>query len=423
MINPLNKETCGAWIIHHGRKVALDTNGAAEFPALDEAAKCATLLAKLGETGQAIVTLDEAKAVAKTSGINPRHELNGLLAELEKKRLIQQGSGSVELLGVTQRGALAHAADFFEDAQPSKFERGSIILGELSSQAPVSRRTAKEYVGDTCELSSKDATDFLEKAEALTFVDGEGQGEDGLIFNGHLFRKDHARKAAAVLASLTEVEQRLVNEADALLKSRGCMTYSQLNHVLGETLFEKLQAAGVYDLSLVINEKGDHGFITSPAAFHKFVDPLVDDSFDLAKSLVAALSYGMHQRSASQGRITMLEALLRKLINGYEVGPATAIAHDYRALETSRVVKLRADGRYQSRFWMRLLKREVGELALQVLLTGDATKESLNIMPNAPMSGYEAPEVSRRRTRRSQTPLSKRGTLDVLDAVRSGGGI
>jgi len=71
---------------------------------------------------------------------------------------------------------------------------------------------------------------------------------------------------------------------------------------------------------------------------------------------------------------------------------------------------------------MRLLMREVGELALQVLLTGDATTESLRIMPNVPISDYAEPEVARRRTRRSQTPLSRRGTLDVLDAVRSGGG-
>jgi hypothetical protein len=39
MSSSTTKETTGAWVIHHGRKLVLDANGPAEFPALDEAAK------------------------------------------------------------------------------------------------------------------------------------------------------------------------------------------------------------------------------------------------------------------------------------------------------------------------------------------------------------------------------------------------
>ncbi len=49
-------ENNGAWIVHHGRKLALDANGAAEFSAIDEAAKAASLLAKLGETNEVTLT-------------------------------------------------------------------------------------------------------------------------------------------------------------------------------------------------------------------------------------------------------------------------------------------------------------------------------------------------------------------------------
>ena len=41
-----NKETVGAWIIHHGRKIAMDAYGASEFPVMDEAAKAANLLSR-----------------------------------------------------------------------------------------------------------------------------------------------------------------------------------------------------------------------------------------------------------------------------------------------------------------------------------------------------------------------------------------
>ena len=90
--------------------------------------------------------------------------------------------------------------------------------------------------------------------------------------------------------------------------------------------FDKLVAAGVYSLNQVTNRaEQPRSYVDSPSAFHKFVDPMVDDCFDLAKALVAALTYGMRARSASQGRISMLPALLGKLIGGSEIGPATAI--------------------------------------------------------------------------------------------------
>jgi hypothetical protein len=36
-------QVTGAWIVHHRRKIALDANGASEFPVLDEAGKAADL--------------------------------------------------------------------------------------------------------------------------------------------------------------------------------------------------------------------------------------------------------------------------------------------------------------------------------------------------------------------------------------------
>lgn len=421
--NSLTKETQGAWIIHHGRKLAMDATGAAEFPAIDEASKAATLLAKLSEGNQTTLALAEVKAVAVASGINPRHELNGLLAELGKKRLLDVSASEISILGFTQRGALAHASDLFEDAEPSPYERSSIALAELSSRAPIQRKLAKEYLSDTCKLTKGDTVDFLQKAEAINFVDSEGEGDEGLVFNGNLFRRDAAEKSAKVLTSLSDADQRLVQRAEAAIRTSGCLPFKAIESILGEALFEKLRAAGLYDVNLVINEAGHHGFITTPSAFHKFVDPMVDDSFDMAKALVAALSYGMHQRSSSQGKIRMLDALLRKLIRGNSVGPATAIGQDYRALEISRVVKLTPDSQFPNRYWMRLLKPEVGQLALQVLLTGDASGESLRLMPDVPMSGYVGPEETRSRARRQQSGLSKKGMRDVLEAVRTGGSI
>jgi len=69
---------------------------------------------------------------------------------------------------------------------------------------------------------------------------------------------------------------------------------------------------------------------------------------------------------------------------------------------------------------MTLLKREVGQLALQVLTQGDAYTSSLTSLTIAPMSGYIGPEESRTTVRRRQSTTSKRMTRDVLEAVRGG---
>lgn len=415
------KENTGAWVIHHGKKLVLDSNGPAEYPAIDQAAKAATLLAKLGETSEATVSKTAVKAIATASGLNPHYELDGLLGVLQKKRLVDVSGDEITVLGVTTRGALGHAADLFEEAEPSRYERAALELGDAVSIEPIRRKEVAEAVGDKHRLASGQVADFLNRAEQIGFVDSEGEGDDRLLFNGNLFKRDSVQKTARVLSSLNTAEEAKVQTVRDMLQKSGCVRFEEVEKVLGVQLFEKLRAAGLYDINIVGNEIGEHAYVTSPAAFHKFVNPMVDDIFDMAKALVSALTYGITARSPSMGRIALPTVLISRLIGGSEIGPATAIGADYRVLELNRVVALRRDTRYPDRFHMRLLKREVGELALQVLTTGDASAESLTILPGSPMSSYTGPEHARVAVRKKQTPMSRRRTQDVLDAVRGGG--
>lgn len=416
----LNKETKGAWVVHHGRKLLQYAGGAAEFPAIDEAAKAASLLARLSESQQATLSKSKVKAVATGAALNPGYELDGLLSVLERKRLVEVAGEEVTILGVTTRAALTHAADMFDDGQPNTAEQASLGIAERVSEGPARQSELFEEVGDDYQLSTGETRDLFDSIEQVGFVDSEDLGGDRLLFNGNLFRRDNISKASRVLASLNSREQQKMSEASELLQQSGCVPFESFERKLGGELFEKLRAAGVYDLNIVGNEFGEHIYVTAPGAFHKFVDPLVDDCFDLAKSLVAALTYGMTKRSSSQGRISQISVLLGRLISGYEVGPATAIGQDYRVLELSRVVELRQDEQRKQLFFMRLLKREVGELALQVLTTGDAAEEALKVLPSTPISIYTGPEEARVRTRRSQKSPSKRQTRDVLEALRGG---
>lgn len=417
----IDKETQGAWIVHHGRKIALDVGAPAEFPALDETAKATELLIRLGESEETTLGKKEVEAVARAAHLNPRSELPHFLQILEKRRLIDRAADEVRVLGLTNRAALRHAADMLADAEPSPFELAAIDLGELTSKAPQNLDEAKEYIGDNHAISTSDTEDFIQRSVRLGFVDFEGEGKEGLLFNGNLFKRDTVAKSNAVLSSLSSEEQGKVTEFSDMLKRHGCILADRADEVLGRTLFEKLKAAGVFEVNTVSNEHGDHAFVNSPGAFHKFVNPLIDDSFDLAKALVTALTYGLTQRSSSQGRIISIDWLLGALIRGRTVGPATAIGNDYRVLEQSRVVQV-IPGQ-NGMFSMRLLKKEVGVLALQVLKNGDANAESVRVAPGSPMSGYVGPETNRAETRRRQKAPSKRATRDVISALRGGRGI
>jgi hypothetical protein len=199
------------------------------------------------------------------------------------------------------------------------------------------------------------------------------------------------------------------------------LTHEQVEKVLGVPLLEKLNAIAMYDISVVSNDREDVGYVTRPAAFDKYGNSLADDALDLAKAMVASLTYGMTRRRASEGRITTIVRLLKALIRGEWIGAASAIGQDYRALEMRRVVETKPGERYGA--YMRLLKREVGEMALAVIQSGDTSEKSLPNFSGLCVTSYSGPEANREVRRKKQRIDSKRATADIITTLRTGGTI
>ena len=418
----MEKYDRGAWIIHHGRKIHGNTGGGAEYSAIDIAAKSASLLARMSENDETTLTADRVKILAKAGGLNPKMELRPCLEQLKDQSVITESAGGdVAILGVTVRTTLLHAENIFKNNEPSAYEKASLELGEFTSSAPVKRKHAAEFIGDTCELTRGDTDDFLNQAAEIGFVDHEADGGDPILFNGNLFRRDTARKTEKIMSSLSGREATLTLEFSEKLTKQGAIPSQEAEKMLGDTLMSKLRAAGVFDENVVANERGEHSFITAPGAFHKYANPLAEDAFDQAKALVAALSYGMSESPERRGRIFSISLLLRKMLNGREVGSAPAIGQDYRALELEGVVTIRRDG-YQC--YMSLRKMDVGQIAYDVLTQGDATATVIDKFPGASMTSYQNPEASRTKFRqKKQTEPSRKHTRDLLSALRSHGGL
>lgn len=230
----IQKQTDGAWIIHHGQKVAADVDGASEFPALDTAAKAASLLSQLAATDEITIAKPQVEALGKAAKLNPKTELPSLLDILEKKKLVDVGKkGDVSVLGITSRATLQHASDIFYEQDPTKEEKASLALAEEGSKEPVPAKRMREYIEDTYKISKSSTSDFLSRAEVIGFVDAEGKSDDKLYFNGNLFRRDNVSKTRRVLDSLSEAEGKKAAEIEALLIKNGCVGLDEAEKVLG----------------------------------------------------------------------------------------------------------------------------------------------------------------------------------------------
>jgi hypothetical protein len=226
-------------------------------------------------------------------------------------------------------------------------------------------------------------------------------------------------KQKAILESLNRTDQQHVIELTEKLKISGCLPKSEAIAILGVQLYSKMGSIGFIDENSIGNEAGTYSFITRPAAFSKFTNSLADDAFDLAKAFVTSLTYGMTTSPHGRGRIRMIEALMKKLLEGGYVGPATAIGHDYNVLEMRGVVEVRPSG--DGRFYMRLLKREVGQLALMVITEGEAGGNSLLELPGVSAIRYNGPEINRSVIRKNQTGPMKKSVAHLLSSLRTGG--
>lgn len=416
----MDKKTQGAWIVHHAEKLKTVTHADTEFEQINFAGKCGILLSSLSSDAQYQLNNDRVDALARAANINVRTELPAFLGELARQRIISKGSSGIEVLGMGAGSILEHTSRIFDESSPKKKEEAAIELSEKCSLLPMDEQNAKEFISDSFKLDATNTDELFHNVECIGFVDSEeAYSNNKLFFNGNLFRGADSKKAYSIINSMGQAEASKLQEINDMLSKDGCLSAQLVKKVLGNDLYIKAQSIALFDVNVVGNESGKHEFVTKPSAFNKFSNSTVEDAFDLAKAFVTSLTYGMTSSSTGRGRIQMITALLSKLIRGDWVGPATAIGQDYQILEMKGVVKV--EQVVGNRCRMRLLKREVGTLALQVINEGDASQNSLESLPSVSITTYQAPELSRQLTRKNQTVPMKRNVGEILNQLRTGG--
>lgn len=408
----------GAWLVHHSQKLQATTNQ--DFDAIAFAGKCGTLLSAISAESQAQLPQKKVAALAKANQISPKTEMPAILTELTRQKLILPGVGGYEVLGLGGQAILEHTSTIFGESAREQHEDAVLEVSEIASESPLTEKAMSEFISDTFKLTNRDVVNALQLGQTIGFFDSENiSTTEKLIFNGNLFRREDAKKINAVLSSLKAGEKTLVVELNDKLQKAGCIPLDTASKMLGKELFSTLHSIGMFDVSVVGNEGGKNYFVTRPAAFSKFTNSIADDALDLAKALVASLTYGMTISSYYRGRITMISALMNKLIAGGTVGPATAIGNDYQALEYKGVVKVTPSS--GGMFTMSLLKPEIGRLALSVIQSGDITSESIPNLPGAKVTEYINPEKIRVIARKDSAEGVRLGARNLLNEIRTGG--
>lgn len=420
----MDKKITGSWLIHHTNKLQ-NVNNQAGYENTYMAGKAGILLSAISADKQLVIDDSRLKVLATAANINVKFELPPLLQVLEDKELIDKGTKGIAVLGVTSASTLQHTADIFEGLGPSPTEMAALSLAEIASNEPVRNNEAAEALGDEFKLGKQDVNSLLHDAEQIGFVDAEKIGSDEkLFFNGNLFRRDTTKKIKLVLDSLTVQEQSKLTELSEMLKKHACVEVESAKALLGDVLFKKVSAIGLFDLNVVSNAKESVGYLTLPSAFSKYSTAMIDDAFDLAKAFVSSITYGMTKSSYERGQIQMVDKLLSALVRGESVGPVRAIAQDYKVLELKGVVEV-TNGSKNGRSgpMLKLLKKEVGELALQAIRVGDVSEHSLSSLPTAAVTSFSGPEHNREKARRLQIETNPKTTNDMLSVLRKGGGV
>lgn len=409
----LNSETVGAWLLHHDQK--LTTSQTTEFETIALAGRAARLLSAVSREVEWDVPMTRVNELARANGIRA-HEVAGLLGALKSQGLVDVAANSISVLGVSQARLLHHAEAVFEANGPDEIERASIKLAELSSKKPLSKRDCSEQLSDEFHLSSSETNELFDLAENIGFVDYEQLADERIYFNGTLFRRDIASKAKAVFETLSREEAEKLAELDSALSSRGCIPLSRAKQMLGDTLWSKLLQIGYLEVSTITNESGDASFVMKPSALAKYVPSGLADMLDDAKALASSFTYGIVHSFHARGQIRDPAALIGALINrGSVQGTVEAIRQDYQILERRGVVQVTRSGSSNK---LTLLKPEVGKMARDLIVKGDATAVAAQMLAQGNATSFVGPESTRRAERRKPVPESKSSVSRTLDILR-----
>jgi hypothetical protein len=421
----MDDQTKGAWLLAQSK--SLDAvSGVGRLENIQYAGRIGRLYNLLRRTSQdgrtPVVNAETVTDICRLNNIDRASRELGLKTLHQEGRIDVATSGDVAVIGATTAGVLEATAQIFESAKPSMEERAVVDLSEKVAEKPEARSVVAQQISDEHKISARDMESLIEVCRSAAILDQSEDRGFQILFNSNTFRDArYASKAYSLMQALTSAERSVLSELQDKIKQRGAVSDIEATKILGDDLYRRLVGVGLFDRLEVSNSTEAVGYLTSPDAFQKYGKPFEDDPVDDAKALLASLTYGMTRSDAARGSIAWPDALLRHLIEGSSVGGqhgVRAIAEDYKELEKRQVVQLANKG--GGRCTMRLLKKDVGELA-RALIRGNNVATDALLLDGSAATNFRGPSETRHIVRERHTLQDKIFVTGALDRLRSGG--
>lgn len=419
----MDASTKGAWLLSQSRSLDAVT-GVGRLENIQYAGRIGRLYnllrRNIEDESASVLGASVVTRVCQLNGIDRSAREAGLNVLQREGRIDISMAGDVNVIGVTSRAVLETTAAIFDGTEPTREEQAVLQMSERIADSPAERTEAVSVLSDEFKLTEAQVSGLVDLCKSAGIVDEAEDRGFAILFNNNTFRDgEYAKKAYRLMRTLTPEEQRNLQEVQDFLRARGAILDKDASRILGEALYGRLIGVGILDRLEVSNTTEAVGYITSPDDFQRFGRPFEEDPIDDAKALLASLTYGMTRSNHARGSITMPDLLLRKLIAGAEVGGrgVQAIGEDYRELEKRQVLQVIRKG--DRRYTMKLLKRDVGELALS-LVRGQTPAHEALLMDGAAAKNFRGPSETRRSVREKRGVIDAQFMTNALESMRSG---
>lgn len=421
----MEQNTKGAWLLAQSKCLDAYTGiGASRLEKISFAGHTGRLYnllrRNIEEDPNPVVPQNTVEEICKLNNIDFPTRKTGLDVLKQMGRVDISSNGDICVLGATSRAVLETTADIFDSHNPSIDEIAVLELSEKVADKPSAKQEAIEFISDTHKISEKQTSSIIDICKSMTIIDEATQKDKTLLFNTNTFRDGrYAEKAYAVLNTLTTTEMSSFTEIQQKLSAKGAISDIEALQILGISLYNRLIGIGLFDRLEVNNPTESVGYLTSPKDFQKYGRPFEEDPIDDSKALLASLTYGQTRRHHVEGQISMPRALLSALIAGKEIGGqwgVQAIGEDYRELEQRQVVQVKKVT--NNRYRMKLLKKDVGEIALAII-QGAVPAEEAVLRDGRAAVNFKGPHNTRTEVRRKSNVTDSKQVFSALDNLRS----
>jgi hypothetical protein len=253
---------------------------------------------------------------------------------------------------------------------PTPEERAVLVLLDLATKVPTTKATAFSQItdqrGKVIEVALELATVYNIVREAA----GEGIAEP-MIYSPTIWGA-HIGKAGKALSHMDATERTVLMElVNQVSKFQGMPEIAATNWVKKQgqsTLVEFAVSIGLLDRTEILTKEGKRQtFLTTPHLYGEIAAAHGRDVCDRVRLFLDSIRHGQHYGAWITGRIKDPVVLLDKLLSNREIGPCTAIGHDYILVEKAGIVTVSPHSWKRNQYVMKLVQDDTVQVIRDIL--------------------------------------------------------